>query len=779
MIVPTRIEVTNIRSIAHAVITPSTSGVTAITGPIGAGKSTLFDAHAYALYGDGIGLRQADMRKTDADSDLCEVTTTFAIGSDVYEATRGVRRKNRRGVPGEDAYARLTINGDEVHQMTPTRLTDTVVKATGLTGAAYIGAFYIPQGQLNVLADATPSTVQQTFEDQVGMTVLTKEVASASSTSREAHAAANALPGSIDDVDDARTILGDLETAATATWHEHEAAAARAAQAVARHQVTATTLTGLQQAAQAAQAAREAVARHSGRAEQERAAEKAARQQASDVDADKVAAAEQTERDLTRAVNTTRNADAEAARTRGRASDLTARVPLAQDALTAWLASTGSDDAADLTVAADTAREAVATHRDRYVSLRADHARTEKVIGVLTVTDAKAAHCPTCSQEVADVAALIAQQREALAKIADEGKAVAAQQKAAEAALSVAEDNIRRLTDLTSAVTRAQDAAIEATTIADTAQRVFMDAHSALRALLATATDDLADITIPEHIDLAEQRIDDARAIRAAASIAMDAARRADQHAAAATEATAAAAAAEEATHGAPDADQVAQAISADTTAADARRAADTEAATARTLAMVDAEKVTAAQRTLDAAQTLWNAKVTAAHQADVASNAHSLLAELRRDMLADYLETVSAAATEILGLLGGEHVGFVIDETFTPRVVLADGTTRTTRVLSGGEKARAALCFRLGITHQITGGQPTGMILADEITAAHDDETRQAVVQMLSDLGVPVMIIAHTDDVTQIANTVVRATRAPGGGTTLSVVGESALALV
>jgi DNA repair exonuclease SbcCD ATPase subunit len=75
---------------------------------------------------------------------------------------------------------------------------------------------------------------------------------------------------------------------------------------------------------------------------------------------------------------------------------------------------------------------------------------------------------------------------------------------------------------------------------------------------------------------------------------------------------------------------------------------------------------------------------------------------------------------------------------------------------LSGGEQARAALCFCLGISAQITGGSHTGTIIADEITAAHDDETRHAIVELLRDLGWPLLIVAHSPEIVEIANRVV-----------------------
>ena len=160
-------------------------------------------------------------------------------------------------------------------------------------------------------------------------------------------------------------------------------------------------------------------------------------------------------------------------------------------------------------------------------------------------------------------------------------------------------------------------------------------------------------------------------------------------------------------------------------------------------------------EATRDSEQELLNRKLAALGQADILRHAAHMLAGLRRDLLAEYTATVSEAATDLLRQIGGEHIAFHIDERFVPEVVLGDGTHRPLRTLSGGEQARAALCFCLGISAQITGGSNTGTIIADEITAAHDDDTRHAIVELLRDLGWPLLIVAHSPEIMEIANRV------------------------
>jgi DNA repair protein SbcC/Rad50 len=177
--------------------------------------------------------------------------------------------------------------------------------------------------------------------------------------------------------------------------------------------------------------------------------------------------------------------------------------------------------------------------------------------------------------------------------------------------------------------------------------------------------------------------------------------------------------------------------------------------AEAETKAEVLAERYRVLEAARDGEQELLDHKLDALGKADILRHAAHLLAGLRRDLLAEYTATVSEAATDLLRQIGGEHTAFHIDERFVPEVILGDGTHRPLRTLSGGEQARGALCFCLGISAQITGGSHTGTIIADEITAAHDDETRHAIIELLRDLGWPLLIVAHSPEIVEIANRV------------------------
>lgn len=132
-------------------------GLFVVTGPTGAGKTTLFDAMAFALYGELPGGRPlGEVRSHHADpAERCEVELDVAIEGTTYRVRRTPEqeRPKRRGTgtTKEAATAelhRIAADGTEVPVASGTRpVTEACVGLVGLDAGQFERVVLLPQGK--------------------------------------------------------------------------------------------------------------------------------------------------------------------------------------------------------------------------------------------------------------------------------------------------------------------------------------------------------------------------------------------------------------------------------------------------------------------------------------------------------------------------------------------------------------------------------------------------------------------------------------------------------
>ena len=148
-----------------------TSGLYLITGDTGAGKTTIFDAITYALYGKPSGgSRETDMLRSKyiKPTDPTYVELTFLYGGKEYTVRRNpdyMRPKLRgTGTTPQPADATL-IRPDGPPVTKPTEVTAAVTEIIGLTKAQFTQIAMISQGAFRELLEANTEKRQAIFRD--------------------------------------------------------------------------------------------------------------------------------------------------------------------------------------------------------------------------------------------------------------------------------------------------------------------------------------------------------------------------------------------------------------------------------------------------------------------------------------------------------------------------------------------------------------------------------------------------------------------------------------
>lgn len=139
----------------------------AFTGPTGAGKSTIIDGIAFALYGS---VARYDNEKLvapiiNAVSTEARVRLDFVVNKTSYTAVRVVRRAGNRASTKE---ARLE-SGDEVLASTAQDVTKAVERLIGLSFSQFTKTVVLPQGEFAQFLNVKPSARQGLLRRMLGL----------------------------------------------------------------------------------------------------------------------------------------------------------------------------------------------------------------------------------------------------------------------------------------------------------------------------------------------------------------------------------------------------------------------------------------------------------------------------------------------------------------------------------------------------------------------------------------------------------------------------------
>ena len=170
-----RLEATNFRSFAEIDLDLNASGVFSITGANGAGKSTIFAAIEWALYGGGRGAGSQSVARQGVAREECSVTLEFEVGGRLLRVTR---------IDGKDAFL-VDVAEEEHLAQTLSGTSREVAVRLGLTKEMFRGTFYAPQKEVEALSSKDPRRRKDQLERLLGIRHLRKAVELAAVDARE------------------------------------------------------------------------------------------------------------------------------------------------------------------------------------------------------------------------------------------------------------------------------------------------------------------------------------------------------------------------------------------------------------------------------------------------------------------------------------------------------------------------------------------------------------------------------------------------------------------
>ncbi len=142
-------------------------GVTGVIGLNGAGKSTIFEAIAWVLYGAVAARTSADqIKRENADNkDPCRVELEFIFGEDKYRVVREMSGKSLTTSASATINEKLVANGAEI-------VSNFIQKKLGMDFKSFYTSIFAKQKELNALSSMNPSERRPLILRMLGINAL-------------------------------------------------------------------------------------------------------------------------------------------------------------------------------------------------------------------------------------------------------------------------------------------------------------------------------------------------------------------------------------------------------------------------------------------------------------------------------------------------------------------------------------------------------------------------------------------------------------------------------
>lgn len=144
-------------------------------------------------------------------------------------------------------------------------------------------------------------------------------------------------------------------------------------------------------------------------------------------------------------------------------------------------------------------------------------------------------------------------------------------------------------------------------------------------------------------------------------------------------------------------------------------------------------------------------------YQLRVSNQSVDTLSRFKEDRLKKAIPSLTKTASDILNkLTDGEFIELILDDKFNCSTRTKEGTIRSDKQLSGGEKSSAAISLRLAISFFLSSSSEN-LLIIDEALVSMSSERVQIALEMLSSLqNTQVILIAHNDSANDMADKII-----------------------
>lgn len=142
------------------------------------------------------------------------------------------------------------------------------------------------------------------------------------------------------------------------------------------------------------------------------------------------------------------------------------------------------------------------------------------------------------------------------------------------------------------------------------------------------------------------------------------------------------------------------------------------------------------------------------AKEIEVSNRSVERLIEFKTDRIEDAIPTLEFYASDFLyKFSGGKFLKLSLDEKFNTFITTSEGIVRPVSQLSGGELSSTAIALRLGISMLLNASDKSLLIL-DEVLVSMDEERARQIMDTISSMtNSQVIFIAHNAEINSIAD--------------------------